>query len=100
MSRVKIGARLGSAVSAAQFIVVRAPDRDLDLRCGGAALVESDTSKEQSDGGSGQELQLGKRYVNTPEDLELLCTKAGHGDLSCDSELMHLREAKPLPTSD
>jgi hypothetical protein len=100
MTRLKTGARLSSAASWAQFIVVRAPERELDLQCGGAALVESGMTEEQSDGGSGQELRLGKRYVDASGDLELLCTKAGHGDLSCDSELMHLREAKPLPTSD
>ncbi len=43
---------------------------------------------------------LGKRYVNEAGDLELLCTKPGDGSLGVGDELLTLKEAKALPSSD
>ena len=43
---------------------------------------------------------LGKRYVNEAGDLELLCTKPGDGSLGANGEVLVLKEAKPLPSSD
>jgi hypothetical protein len=43
---------------------------------------------------------LGKRYVDTDQTLEVLCTKPGDGSLSVGDEPLQVKEAKPLPASD
>jgi hypothetical protein len=44
--------------------------------------------------------QMGKRYVCSSCDAELLCTKPGANLPSCCGAEMGLKEAKPLPSSD
>ena len=44
--------------------------------------------------------QLGKRYVDDDDALEILCTKPGDGSLGVGGTLLGLKEAKPLPASD
>ena len=44
--------------------------------------------------------QLGKRYRCAKCGTEVLCTKAGDGDLSCDGQPMEVQEARPVPSSD
>jgi hypothetical protein len=101
---VKPGARLRSVVDTTEVIVVRAPSEPLDLRCGGRPLVE--LGDESGGDGSGPVAPfdtgtlLGKRYVHADSGLELLCTKAGAGALSVGDELLPVKEAKPLPSSD
>jgi hypothetical protein len=98
------GTRLRSAVCDAQFVVVRAPQGDVDLRCGGVPLLPAD--QEGADDGAvidpdhaGGAL-LGKRYADEDLGLELLCTKGGEGSLSCNGAALDLKGAKPLPASD
>ena len=43
---------------------------------------------------------IGKRYGDEDLGIELLCTKAGEGSLSIGDERLHLKDAKPLPSSD
>ena len=43
---------------------------------------------------------IGKRYVNAAGTVELLCVKAGKGSLSIDGEVLQIKDAKPLPSSD
>jgi hypothetical protein len=43
---------------------------------------------------------IGKRYVDAGEDLELLCTFSGRGELCCDGIPMTQKSAKALPASD
>ena len=43
---------------------------------------------------------IGKRYRCEKCGTEVLCTKAGLGQLWCCGEIMKLKEAKPLPSSD
>jgi hypothetical protein len=43
---------------------------------------------------------MGKRYVDSAETIELLCTKPGDGVPALNGELLQLNEAKPLPASD
>jgi hypothetical protein len=45
-------------------------------------------------------IQLGKRYVDADSGVELLCTRAGLGVLTCDGRAMTIKGAKPLPSSD
>jgi len=102
MPRIRPGSRLRSAVCATEVMVVAAPDADVDLRCGGAPMLDI---AERSGGGApapdaaGGTL-LGKRYVNPGGDLEVLCTKPGQGSLSAGGEALAIKGAKPLPSSD
>jgi hypothetical protein len=100
---LKPGAKLQSAVCGAQFIVVRAPSREAELTCGGAPLLAADAERPAGltidpalSGGS----LLGKRYADEELGLELLCTSAGDGSLTCNGAPLALKGAKPLPASD
>jgi hypothetical protein len=43
---------------------------------------------------------LGKRYADADSELEVLCTKAGEDSLSLGDAPLHVKDAKPLPSSD
>ena len=105
MAKLKTGTRIKSAVCATEAMVIAAPDSDSDIEvtCGGVAVIDIG-----ADAPAGVEIQadaakgtaLGKRYVNEAGDLELLCTKPGDGSLGANGEILVLKEAKPLPSSD
>ncbi len=102
MATLKAGSRLKSAVCGTQVMVIAAPAGDLELTCGGAAMVEATASAA---GGSidpehKNGTQIGKRYVNEDATLELLCTKPGEGSLAVAGTPLKLKEAKALPSSD
>ena len=44
--------------------------------------------------------QLGKRYVCESCGTQVLCTKAGGGEINCCDQTMTLQVPKPLPSSD
>ncbi len=103
MAQLKAGSRLKSAVCDTEVMVVKAPGGEVDLRCGGAPMVDlggdvpgglslSDDAAEGT--------QMGKRYVDEGESLELLCTKPGKGSLGAGDALLAVKGAKPLPSSD
>jgi len=103
MARLRPGLRLKSAVCNTEVMVVAAPEADIEITCGGTPLVElgaapqsGATIAEAAAAGT----QIGKRYVNAAGNLELLCTKPGKGSLSAGGELLVLKAAKPLPSSD
>ena len=102
MPELKAGARLKSAVCTTEVIVVKTPAGNVDVTCGGVAMVAATETVERGtpkpDAASGT--ALGKRYVNSDETLEILCTKAGQGSLGIGATLLSLKEAKPLPASD
>jgi hypothetical protein len=101
MAELKPGGRLASAVCTTEVIVVKAPVGEVDVCCGGAAMIEpgGDTGGDV-DPAAAEGTLLGKRYVNEDESLELLCTKAGDGSIAVSEALLVLKEAKPLPASD
>ncbi|HUY28471.1 MAG TPA: hypothetical protein VMV27_13740 [Candidatus Binataceae bacterium] len=43
---------------------------------------------------------LGKRYQCEKCGTEVLCNKAGQGEIACCDLNMKIKEAKPLPSSD
>jgi hypothetical protein len=99
----KAGARLKSAVSEAQIMVLRVPAVALDLRCFGQPLLGM---AEVADGAAVPDAAFdgavlsGKRYVDAAETMEFLCTKGGQGTLSVDGVALGVKQAKALPSSD
>ena len=102
MPSLKVGSRLRSSVCATEVMVIAAPDGDVDVRCGGAPMIEISAEKSggSPDGAFADGTQIGKRYVNEAGDLELLVTKPGDGSLGVGDTALSLKEAKPLPSSD
>lgn len=100
---VKAGARLKSAVSETQIMVLRAPAPELDLRCGGHPMLpvagEAAPAAAMDPDFAGECL-TGKRYVDDGETMEFLCTKGGAGALSVGATKLQIKQAKQLPSSD
>lgn len=97
-----VGSRWRSAVDDTEVVVVKSPTSEVDLECGGRAMVPAGTpspglppADDRRDG-----TQLGKRYVDDEVGIEVLCTKAGEGSLAVSGRSLALKEAKPLPSSD
>ena len=99
---LKAGTRLKSAVSEAEVVVIKAAPGDVDLRCGGVAMLDGSGEAATSQGGSTPvgSVELGKRYVDDDDTLEVLCSKGGAGELSVGDRPLVLKSAKPLPSSD
>lgn len=95
------GDQLASTTCATRVVVVRAPAEGSPIiACGGAPMVPAaNAAKIQGDGGTPTTL-LGKRYVDSADTLELLCTSAGTGALTSDETAMVVKSPKPLPASD
>jgi len=103
MAELKVGARMKSAVCATEVMIISTSGADVDLSCGGSAMVAM--TEQAPEGGSiaadyAKGTLLGKRYVNAAGDLELPCTKPGDGSLAVGGEAMVLKAAKALPSSD
>lgn len=101
--KLNAGSRLRSTVSDTEVIVVRSGDEDIDLRCGGQPMVplgEEPPAGLSLEPAFTEGTAIGKRYTDATGDLEVLCTKPGAGSLSIGDELLVLKEAKPLPSSD
>ncbi len=102
MAELKAGTRMRSAVCTTEVMVIAAPGDDIELTCGGAAMIgiTEDPAGGDVDSGHADGTLLGKRYVNEAGDLELLCTKPGDGSLASGGAALVLKEAKALPSSD
>ena len=100
---LKTGSRWKSAVCATELAVVRPAKEEVTLECGGGAVIAIGADRP-SDGvvapAHAAGTLLGKRYVDEPSGLEVLCTKPGAGSLAVDGRALTLREAKRLPSSD
>jgi hypothetical protein len=100
---LKPGTRLFSGVCTAEFIVVKAPARGVDLTIGGCSPVSNASDRDVSGGASAGHdagVSIGKRYVDELEVVELLCTKPGDGVPAVDGRPLLAKEAKALPASD
>jgi len=99
---LKAGARLKSVACETQVIVVRAPQGDVEVTCGGAVMVpvDADAPGAALDASAADGTQLGKRYADEELGLEVLCTKAGEGSISVGETVLAVKGAKPLPASD
>jgi len=101
MTQLKPGLRLKSAVCDAEVMVIKSAGTEA-LTCGGAPMLGA--GKTGNDAAAGTEqmqgCQIGKRYVNGDDTLEVLCVKAGQGTLAADGEPLSVKGAKKLPSSD
>tara|TARA_B110000438_G_C15758230_1_gene626099 strand:+ start:1101 stop:1406 length:306 start_codon:yes stop_codon:yes gene_type:complete len=101
MALMKAGSRWSSSVCDTEVIVVKGPPDEVDLQCGGVEMVSAGSDPIPGElGGPKEGSQLGKRYVDVEESLEVLCTKPGEGSLSANGDFLQLKDAKPLPASD
>jgi hypothetical protein len=99
---LKAGTKLKSAVCDVEVMVIK-PGGDVRLTCGGAPMVaanEAAAAKGEPDPAHMSGCQVGKRYVNKDQSLEVLCVKAGKGSLAADGEILETKAAKKLPSSD
>jgi len=100
---LKPGQKLHSAVSDAQFVVVRAPQGPVELGCGGAPLLADGDDAPAGvalDESLGEPSLIGKRYADDELGLELLCSRGGAGAVTVGGAVLPLKGAKPLPASD
>ena len=99
---LKVGSRWRSATDTTEVVIVRAPGDAVDLRCGGHPMVPlgDEIADLAVEPGFDEGTQVGKRYADDDAGIEILCTKAGEGSLSLGEERLHLKGAKPLPSSD
>ncbi|MFJ8492983.1 hypothetical protein ACIRBZ_32250 [Streptomyces sp. NPDC094038] len=115
--RPRVGQMLASTVDTTAVIVVRCPDEELEIGCGGAAMVEgggngnaagaaatgttaTGTTAPGPAAGPAAGSLLGKRYADDGLGVELLCTRAGPGTLTVNGVPLPMKSAKPLPASD
>ena len=98
------GARLRSATSATEVIVVRLPaDPEAVLMSGGVAMVAHGNPVEPLAAivpGHEGSTALGKRYGLPDDPIEVLVTKPGDGALSLGGVVLEVKDAKSLPSSD
>jgi hypothetical protein len=101
--QLRPGLQLVSAVSQASIVILRAPKDDVEVRCGGVAMLGVERLGPETDApvnGGDDGPVLGKRYALESLNLECLCTRAGPGALTANGEPLTLKEVKPLPSSD
>lgn len=100
---LKPGSRWKSAVCDTEVVVVRSPKPAANLECGGYPMLaynaEKPAGKVPADGFAGGTV-AGKRFADDETGLELLCTRAGAGNLTIGGRAIGAKEAKKLPSSD
>jgi hypothetical protein len=95
------GQKLFSAVCDAEFVAVKAPSVSVEIGCGGRPVRDERGEPDgEVDASIGDAVLLGKRYADDDLGLELLCTKPGQGALTVNGQLLSMKGAKPLPSSD
>lgn len=99
---LKAGMRAKCAVCDTQVMVIRAMAAEISLTCGDVAMVSADAARVSlaHTPAPNQGTQVGKRYSNQADTLELLCVKSGSGALTADGEALVVKQAKALPSSD
>jgi len=102
--KLRPGQILASPVDTTAVIVVRAPDRDIDLTCAGVGMWDprsgGDSPAGRADPAQLKGTQLGKRYADDGLGIELLCTKPGQGTIAVSGVPLPLAGPKTLPASD
>ncbi|MDG2428358.1 MAG: hypothetical protein P8M16_08020 [Acidimicrobiales bacterium] len=101
MPEIKPGSRFASSVCTTEIIIVKGFG-DCDLCCGGAGMEAPGAPRDERTPSpqAAEGTQMGKRYVDAAETIEVLCVKPGDGSLGIGNVLLKLKDAKPLPASD
>jgi len=101
---LKAGTRAKCAVCDTEVMVIRAAGAQASLACGGVAMVPMDAPKTagatHAESSASPGGLVGKRYVNSTDTFEVLCTKSGSAALSVDAEALSVKQSKALPSSD
>lgn len=100
--KFRAGQQLVSAVDNTAVIIIRAPAAECTLTCGGVAMASAGepVARAEPDPSLMSGTQIGKRYVDEADTIQVLCTKAGDGTLALDGKPLVIQAAKPLPASD
>lgn len=97
---MKPGTKLKSCVCDTEIMVIKATG-DATVNCGGVPMATDKPAETGAvDPAFADGTLMGKRYVDDAGTVELLCVKAGAGSLSLDGTKLHIKDAKPLPSSD
>jgi hypothetical protein len=101
MTQLKAGLRLKSAVCDAEVMIIKTAGGET-LACGGVPMLASGDSADgaEADAAQMEGCQIGKRYVNGDDTLEVLCVKGGQGSLAAEGQALTVKGAKKLPSSD
>lgn len=97
----KPGTKLTSTVCKTQIMVLRVPNEELDIWCGGMPMMVGEPGElgRISPDHLGGTL-VGKRYTNKSETMEFLCTRGGDGRVAVNGTLLDIKQARQLPSSD
>ena len=100
--KFRAGQQLVSAVDSTAVIIIKAPAEESTLTCGGVAMAApgEPAAAAEPDPSQMGGTQIGKRYVDEGDTIQVLCTKAGEGTLALDGKPLVIQAAKPLPASD
>ena len=100
--KLKPGQSLVSVTDSTAVLVIKASPDDVSLTCGGAEMVEPAAVQVEKPIAppAANGAQLGKRYADADDTIELLCTKAGQALLAINGAVLSAKVAKPLPASD
>jgi hypothetical protein len=101
MAILKVGAKFFSAVCDAEVMLLHCSGPEADLRCGGSPMIAAAAAeKAPIDPNLAGGLLVGKRYVDSADQIEVLCVKQGKGTLTFNGEALRPKQPKPLPASD
>ncbi len=99
---LKSGSRWQSVVCSGEVVIVKAPSAPVVLTIGGVEAVLAGSQEASGAPAEGHEggTQVGKRYEHGDSGLEVLCTKAGAGSIAVDGQILDVKGAQALPSSD
>lgn len=100
--KLRVGQSLMSQVDATTVIVVRCPEAEVSVACGGYEMATQAQASPfpAAEAPSGEGLVMGKRYIADELGLELLCVRPGPYSVTADGTVLVQKNAKPLPASD
>lgn len=96
----KPGTKLTSTVCKTQIMVLRVPNEELDISCGGAPMQVGEPESLGEMRGENSGTLVGKRYTDADETMEFLCTRGGDGSVGVAGYVIDVKAAKKLPSSD
>jgi hypothetical protein len=100
---LEVGQTLSSTVDSTSLVVVRAPEHDVTITCGGVPMTapgEAPAAGATAQGEAGNGVLMGKRYADEALGLELLAVKPGEYAVEVNGTPVVQKTAQPLPASD